>query len=217
MTVSQTGDWIAGDGSEDVGVTSTRLDDVRLAGRCPAPRNLDTEIETAARSDANVLVTADPGIDIEVVARLIHDRSARSATNLVTLNCAVLTDTLLESELFGHTRGSFPGAYRDKPGLLEMTGRCTLFLEEIGAMSPRLQAVLFRFLESGETHRIGAGRAQGRVDVRVIAACSHDLAPAVATGVFREDLYRRLSALHIRIPARRVASERHRAVHHHPN
>src|SRR4029079_14978669 len=124
--------------------------EVRLVGHSEAIRTIQTDIDCAARTDAKVLVTGETGVGKEVVARLIHQRSSRSSGPLVTLNCAGLPDSLLESELFGHTRGSFTGAYRDKPGLLEMAPNGTVFLDEVGDMSPRMQVVLLRFLESGE-------------------------------------------------------------------
>jgi anaerobic nitric oxide reductase transcription regulator len=106
-----------------------------LLGRSEAVRNIQTEIDCAARSGAKVLITGETGVGKEVVARLIHERSARGSGKLVTVNCAGLPDSLLESELFGHVRGSFTGAYRDKPGLLEMAPNGTVFLDEVGEMS----------------------------------------------------------------------------------
>jgi transcriptional regulator with GAF, ATPase, and Fis domain len=143
----------------------------------------------------------------EVVARLIHRRSARASSQLVTLNCAGLPDSLLESELFGHVRGSFTGAYRDKPGLLEMAPNGTVFLDEVGEMSQRMQAVLLRFLESGEIQRVGAERSHTRVNVRLITATNRDLQAQIAAGVFREDLYFRLNVVRISVPPLRERTD----------
>src|SRR5882724_9379316 len=161
---------------------------------------IEADIECAARTDAKVLVTGETGVGKEVVARLIHQRSARSSSSLVTLNCAGLPDSLLESELFGHVRGSFTGAYRDKPGLLEMAPNGTVFLDEVGEMSTRMQVVLLRFLETGEIQRIGSDRVSTRVDVRLITATNRDLMAQAAKGEFREDLYFRLNVIRIAIP-----------------
>ncbi len=119
---------------------------------------------------------------------------------MVTLNCAGLPDSLLESELFGHVRGSFTGAYRDKPGLLEMAPNGTVFLDEVGEMSARMQVVLLRFLETGEIQRIGADRAHTRVNVRLITATNRELEHEIATGAFREDLFFRLNVIRLAIP-----------------
>jgi transcriptional regulator with GAF, ATPase, and Fis domain len=172
-----------------------------------AIQTLEEEIDCAARSDAKVLITGETGVGKEVVARLIHHRSARASAQLVTLNCAGLPDSLLESELFGHTRGSFTGAYRDKPGLLETAPNGTVFLDEVGEMSTRMQVVLLRFLESGEIQRIGADRAHARVNIRLITATNRDLQSQIASGAFREDLYFRLNVIHIRIPPLRDRPE----------
>jgi transcriptional regulator with GAF, ATPase, and Fis domain len=180
---------------------------VRLIGRSDAIRTLETDLECAARSDAKVLVTGETGVGKEVVARLIHQRSARASAPLVTLNCAGLPDSLLESELFGHVRGSFTGAYRDKPGLLESAPNGTVFLDEVGEMSTRMQVVLLRFLESGEIQRIGADRSHTRVNVRLITATNSDLQAAIASGAFREDLYFRLNVIRLIIPPLRERTE----------
>ena len=174
--------------------------EVRLIGRSEAIRAIESEVDCAARSDAKVLVTGETGVGKEVVARLIHHRSLRAAAPLVTLNCAGLPDSLLESELFGHVRGSFTGAYRDKPGLLETAPNGTVFLDEVGEMSMRMQVVLLRFLESGEIQRIGADRSHTRVNVRLITATNRDLAASIASGAFREDLYFRLNVIRLSIP-----------------
>jgi len=184
-----------------------RPQEVRLIGRSEAIRTIEADVECAARSDAKVLITGETGVGKEVVARLIHHRSARAAAPLVTLNCAGLPDSLLESELFGHVRGSFTGAYRDKPGLLEMAPNGTVFLDEVGEMSMRMQAVLLRFLESGEIQRLGADRSHTRVNVRLVTATNRDLQTQISTGAFREDLYFRLNVVRLQIPPLRERAE----------
>jgi transcriptional regulator with GAF, ATPase, and Fis domain len=181
--------------------------DVRLIGRSEAVRAIEADIECAARTDAKVLVTGETGVGKEVVSRLIHQRSARASANMMTLNCAGLPDSLLESELFGHVRGSFTGAYRDKPGLLEMAPGGTAFLDEVGEMSQRMQVVLLRFLESGEIQRIGADRPHTRANVRLITATNRDLHAQIAAGAFREDLYFRLNVIRLTIPPLRERTE----------
>jgi transcriptional regulator with PAS, ATPase and Fis domain len=171
-----------------------------LIGRSPAIRLVEEEAGYAARSDAKVLLTGESGVGKEVVARLVHRDSGRRNAPFVTINCAGVPDTLLESELFGHERGSFTGAYRDKPGILETADRGTVFLDEVGEMSVRMQGMLLRFLETGELQRVGASRAQRRVDVRVIAATNRNLLDRIRDGAFREDLYYRLNVIHIGIP-----------------
>jgi len=172
---------------------STKLDDIRLIGHSDAMQITRADIDCAARSDAKVLITGETGVGKEVVAHLIHHRSVRESAQLVAINCAGLPDSLLESELFGHERGSFTGAHRDKPGLLEMAANGTLFLDEVGEMSARMQTMLLRFLETGEIHRIGATRSHVRVNVRLITATNRDLQNHIASGAFREDLYFRLN------------------------
>ena len=178
-----------------------------MVGKSEAIRALETDLDAAARSDAKVLVTGETGVGKEVVARLIHQRSPRASGGLVTLNCAGLPDSLLESELFGHVRGSFTGAYRDKPGLLEMAPNGTVFLDEVGEMSTRMQVVLLRFLESGEIQRVGADRSHTRVNVRLITATNRDLQAQINIGAFREDLYFRLNVIRLSIPPLRERVE----------
>jgi transcriptional regulator with GAF, ATPase, and Fis domain len=180
---------------------------VQLIGKSEAIRAIESDVDCAARSDAKVLITGETGVGKEVVARLIHQRSARTAAPLVTLNCAGLPDSLLESELFGHTRGSFTGAYRDKPGLLEMGQSGTVFLDEVGEMSARMQVVLLRFLETGEIQRVGSDRMHTRVNVRLITATNRDLPSQILSGAFREDLYFRLNVIRICIPPLRERTE----------
>jgi transcriptional regulator with PAS, ATPase and Fis domain len=178
-----------------------------LVGIGTAIRAIEAEIEYAARSDAKILITGESGVGKEVIARLVHQRSRRSRTPLVTINCAGIPDSLLESALFGHMKGSFTGAYRDRLGLLEMADGGTMFLDEIGEMSLRMQALLLRFLENGELQRVGSDRAQARVDVRVIAATNRHLVERIASREFREDLYYRLNVIHITIPPLRTRRE----------
>ena len=156
----------------------------------------------AARSDAKVLITGETGVGKEVVARLIHQRSAAPQAPLVTINCAGLPDSLLESELFGHVRGSFTGAYpRQARPARDRRDRGTVFLDEVGEMSPRMQALLLRFLETGEIQRVGCRADAHRAsNVRVIAATNRDLVQQVAAGAFREDLYYRLNVIRIHVP-----------------
>jgi len=171
-----------------------------LLGNSPAIRAIDQEAEYAALTDAKVLITGPSGVGKEVVARLIHQRSGRSKAPLATINCAGLPDSLLESELFGHVRGSFTDAYRDKPGWFEQAHRGTIFMDEVGEMSLRMQAVLLLFLESGEIQRVGSSRPVATVDVRIIAATNRLLTDRIAAGEFRADLYYRLNVIHLPIP-----------------
>ncbi len=171
-----------------------------LIGPSAATRALDAALTNAARCDSKVLITGESGVGKEVAAKLIQTRSARAREAFVTVNCAGLPDTLLESELFGHVKGSFTGAYRDKPGLLQLAQNGTIFLDEIGEMSMRMQALLLRFLETGEIQQVGADRASPRLDVRVICATHRDLRARIRDEVFREDLFYRLNVVHVHIP-----------------
>ena len=178
----------------------------RLIGASEALRDIEQEIECAARSDAKVLVTGESGVGKDIVARLIHQRSRRSGS-FVTINCAGVPDSLLESELFGHVRGSFTGAYRDKRGWLDQAQGGTIFMDEVGEMSLRMQALLLRFLESGEIQRVGSDRIQPGGNIRVIAATNRNLVERVADQTFREDLYYRLNVIHVAISPLRERPE----------
>jgi transcriptional regulator with PAS, ATPase and Fis domain len=179
----------------------------RLIGASAAIREIEQEIECAASTDAKVLLTGESGSGKEVVANLIHRDSRRRKAPFVPINCAGVPDSLLESELFGHVRGSFTDAHRDKRGWLDQAQGGTVFLDEIGEMSVRMQAVLLRFLENGEIQRVGAERSHAIVDVRVIAATNRNLLTQVAEKKFREDLYYRLNVIHITIPPLRERQE----------
>jgi DNA-binding NtrC family response regulator len=176
-------------------------------GISPAVRAIRAEIEYAASCSAKVLITGESGVGKEIASRLIHQLSDRAHAPFVAINCVGVPESLLESELFGHVRGSFTGAHRDRPGLLETANRGTLFLDEVADMGLRMQGVLLRFLETGEIQRVGADRSQSRLDVRVIAATNKDPLQFVAAKEFREDLYYRLNVIDITIPPLRARRE----------
>jgi DNA-binding NtrC family response regulator len=171
-----------------------------LLGESPVIDQLRSDIQSAGRSSAKVLILGETGVGKEVVARLVHHSGARCRQPFLAINCAGVPDSLLESELFGHVRGSFTDAYRDKPGLAAQAHGGTLFLDEVGEMSPRMQGLLLRFLETGEIHRLGSDRIDQRVDARIIAATNRNLRDRIATGEFREDLYYRLHVAHLTVP-----------------
>jgi DNA-binding NtrC family response regulator len=171
-----------------------------LLGESEVIDALRVDIASAARTHAKVLITGETGVGKEVVARLIHNQSARNRQPFMAVNCSGIPETLLASELFGHARGSFTGAYRDKVGLIRQADRGTLFLDELGEMSLAMQAMLLRFAETGEVQTVGLDTVVGRADVRLITATNRDLREQIAAGEFREDLYYRLNVIHIRIP-----------------
>ncbi len=181
-------------------MSSSPSEPLRLIGKSPAIETLREEVEYAARCDAKVLVTGESGVGKEIVARLIHAGSERRQYPMVTVNCAALTESLLETELFGHVRGSFTGAFRDRTGALEQAHRGTVFMDEIGETTPRMQGLLLRFLETGEIQRVGSERTETRVNVRVIAATNRNLVDAVAAKTFRDDLYYRLNVIQLHLP-----------------
>ena len=179
-----------------------------LVGTSPAMADLKAEIDRVARSDAKVLITGESGVGKELVAHGDPRAAARARiAPFVAVNCAGLPETLLESELFGHVKGSFTGAYRDKPGKLELADEGTMFLDEIGEMTLRMQGLLLRFLETGELQKVGADRAVGRVNVRVIAATNRNLRDMIDQGTFREDLFYRLNVIHLIVPPLRERRE----------
>jgi len=172
----------------------------RLEGVSPQIVELRQEIERVARSDAKILITGESGVGKEVVAQCVHANSPRAHSTFVAVNCGGMPETLLESELFGHVRGSFTGAYRDKPGKLELAHDGTVFLDEIGEMTLRMQGLLLRFLETGELQKVGADGGGRLVNVRIIAATNRNLRDLIAQGAFREDLFYRLNVIHLEVP-----------------
>ena len=172
----------------------------RLIGVSARIAELRSEIENIALSDAKVLITGESGSGKEVVARQIHAHSSRASKPFVASNCAGIPESLLESELFGHVKGSFTGAFRDRSGRLEMAAGGTMFLDEIGEMSLRMQGSLLRFLETGEIEKVGAERVTRVESVRVISATNRKLRDRIAEGLFREDLYYRLDVISVIVP-----------------
>jgi two-component system response regulator HydG len=176
-----------------------RRDLTRAIGSSPAFDGVLRTIERVAATASTVLLQGETGTGKEVVAEALHQLSPRADRPLVKVHCAAIPETLLESELFGHARGSFTGAIKDKPGLIEQAHGGTLLLDEIGEVPLEMQVKLLRVLETGEVQRIG--ELQGRrADVRVVAATNRDLEVEVAAGRFREDLFYRLNVILVRIP-----------------
>jgi two-component system, NtrC family, response regulator AtoC len=176
-----------------------------LLGRSAPMVNVYKQIAHAATSAVPVLVIGESGTGKELVARAVHAHGPRAREAFVAVNCGAIVDTLLESELFGHTRGAFTGAVSDARGLFEQADRGTIFLDEIGETSPALQVKLLRVLEEGEVRPVGASRTV-KVHARVIAATNRELEEEVAAGRFRKDLYYRLGVIVIRVPPLRERS-----------
>jgi len=187
--------------------TTNEASHIQLIGTSPAIADLKAEVDRVARSDAKVLITGESGSGKEVVARAINGASVRATQPFVPVNCAGIPETLLESELLGHVKGSFTGAYRDKPGKLEMANHGTIFLDEIGEMTLRMQGLLLRFLETGEIQKVGAERIGRATDVRVVAATNRNLRELITQGTFREDLFYRLNVIHLVVPPLRERRE----------
>jgi two-component system response regulator PilR (NtrC family) len=177
-----------------------------IIGRSEVMLDVFKMIETVARTNSTILLTGESGTGKGVVAQAIHFRSLRRGKPMVSLNCGAMPETLLESELFGHMRGAFTGADANKKGLLEVAEKGTIFLDEIGEMTPVMQVKLLRVLQERRFRRVG-GLDELQADIRVIAATNQDLASAVADGRFREDLYYRINVIPIDLPALRERKE----------
>src|SRR5258708_3068493 len=187
--------------------TMRKTEQTEMIGTSPAIMELKEEIERVSRSDGKVLITGESGAGKELGARAIGATSLRANAPLVPVNCAGIPETLLESELFGHVKGSFTGAYRDRPGKLEMASNGTIFLDEIGEMTLRMQGLLLRFLETGEIQTVGADRVAISKNTRVITATNRILKDLIAQGQFREDLFYRLNVIHLVVPPLRERRE----------
>jgi two-component system response regulator AtoC len=170
-----------------------------FVGRSKQLRDIHALIEKVAPTDSPVFIQGESGVGKELIANAVWHYSRRKELPLIALNCAALSENLIESEIFGHEKGAFTSAYQMKHGLVEVADKGTLFLDEIGEMPIALQAKLLRFLDSGEFRRVGGNKAL-RVDVRVIAATNKDLQTMIKAGTFREDLYYRLNVINITIP-----------------
>ncbi|WP_248803262.1 nitric oxide reductase transcriptional regulator NorR [Pseudomonas sp. MWU13-2100] len=173
-----------------------------MIGQGKAHKRLVEEINLVGSSDLTVLITGETGVGKELVAQAIHAASPRAEKPIISLNCAALPDTLVESELFGHVRGAFTGAVNDRRGKFELANGGTLFLDEVGELSLSVQAKLLRVLQSGQLQRLGSDR-EHQVDVRLIAATNRDLAEEVRSGRYRADFYHRLSVYPLQVPALR--------------
>src|SRR6266567_1051131 len=178
----------------------------QIVGESPAMRELRQLIQTVAPTDARVIILGESGTGKELVAGALHSLSRRSQANYVRINCAAIPETLLESELFGHEKGAFTGALKQKLGRVEEANGGSIFLDEIADMSRPLQAKLLRFLEDGTFTRVG-GTQELRVKVRLIAATNRDIIQAIAEDQFREDLFHRLNVIQVRLPPLRERGE----------
>ncbi|WP_137971058.1 sigma-54 dependent transcriptional regulator [Pseudomonas sp. F(2018)] len=173
--------------------------DIGIIGSCAAMQDLYGKIRKVAPTDSNVLIQGESGTGKELVARALHNLSKRAKAPLISVNCAAIPETLIESELFGHEKGAFTGASAGRAGLVEAADGGTLFLDEIGELPLEAQARLLRVLQEGEIRRVGSVQSQ-KVDVRLIAATHRDLKTLAKTGQFREDLYYRLHVIALKLP-----------------
>ncbi len=179
----------------------------KLIGQSAVLCEIKEEVARVARSDAKILITGESGAGKELVAEALHEASTRANGPFVAVNCAGLPETLLESELFGFMKGSFTGAFRDKPGKLEVAHGGTVFLDEIGEMTLRMQGLLLRFLETGELQKVGGYGETKSVNVRVITATNRRLRDMVSQGLFREDLFYRINVIQLVVPPLRERKE----------
>ena len=171
-----------------------------MLGTSRAILDIVSEARYVAPTDSTVLITGESGVGKELLAHFIHENSPRSRRPLASINCAGVPETLLESELFGHTRGSFTDAHTDRAGLFESANGGTVLLDEVDEMGPRMQALLLRVLENGEIQRIGSDRPRHSVDVRIISATNRDLLAQTRERTFRLDLFYRLNVVNLIIP-----------------
>ncbi len=190
---------IAGSAADSVDAHAERAKDATIVGTAAAMIGVYKTVAQVAPTRASVLIIGESGTGKELVARAIHAKSPRASKPFVAVNCAALPESILESELFGHERGSFTGAVGMKRGLFEEANGGTLFLDEIGEISPKMQVQLLRVLQEGEIRRVG-GSDTIKVDVRVVAATNRDLKVELAAGRFREDLFFRLQVVTVRVP-----------------
>jgi two-component system NtrC family response regulator len=182
-------------------------DDLKnLVGMSPKMERLFASVRKVADTEATVLITGESGTGKELVARAIHSLSSRKSAPFIAINCAAIPRDLLESELFGHTKGAFTGAVKDRVGKFQLADRGTLFLDEVGDLPVELQPKLLRALQERIVEPLGGSKAQ-KIDVRVVAATNQDLEGAIADGSFREDLYYRLSVIPIHLPPLRERKE----------
>jgi DNA-binding NtrC family response regulator len=186
---------------------SSKADDSMILGTSPIFREVVALARKVAPTDASVFITGESGTGKEMVAQLIHQMSRRKSREMVALNCAALPEPLLESEMFGHVKGAFTGATRDKSGLMEAANGGTLFLDELVELAPMTQAKLLRVVQDGVVRRVGSSRTDAVVNVRFIAATNGDPGEAIEDGRLREDLYYRLAVVPIHIPPLRERVE----------
>jgi transcriptional regulator with PAS, ATPase and Fis domain len=181
-------------------------DPIGMIARSAAMRRIIDLARRIAKVDSTVLITGESGTGKELIARLVHEESARAAGPFIAVNCGAITESLLESELFGHTRGAFTGAAQERIGLFEAANGGTLLLDEIGDISPGMQVKLLRVLQEREIRRVGENKSR-TVDVRVMGATNRELAADIAAGRFRKDLYYRLNVVQLHVPALRSRRE----------
>jgi DNA-binding NtrC family response regulator len=191
---------------ENRALRAAQRKNINIVGNSAAIRRLHDEIEAVAREEATVLITGESGSGKELVARAIHEMSGRADRPFIPINCGAMTETLLESELFGFIKGAFTGAAQARPGMFESAHRGSIFLDEIGDMSPAMQVKVLRVLQERQVRRIGAS-SETSVDTRVIAATNRDLTPMVDEGRFRQDLFYRISVVPLHVPSLRERPE----------
>ncbi|MCY1418952.1 Transcriptional regulatory protein ZraR [compost metagenome] len=191
-----------GNGAAEKGAGDAANGEIGIIGSCPPMQDLYSKIRKVAPTDSNVLIQGESGTGKELVARALHNLSRRAKAPMISVNCAAIPETLIESELFGHEKGAFTGASAGRAGLVEAADGGTLFLDEIGELPLEAQARLLRVLQEGEIRRVGSVQSQ-KVDVRLIAATHRDLKSLAKIGQFREDLYYRLHVIALKLPALR--------------